>query len=679
MKHRYFRYIVPAVALAFATASCNDFLDLEPPSYVVPEDYYQTEDQVQAAVNQFYNDDDILPSHDTWGYGTFITDTDTDNQASQSANSKYATGLWLVGLTNDDWDWTKIRQVNYTLNTVLGYYNEGGISGSDTNIRHYIGELYFFRAFCYFKMLQLWGDLPILEEALPDDEATLVENCRRSPRNEVSRFILSDLDNAISYMATDIDSRHNRVSADVATLFRSRVALYEGSWLTYFKGTPFVPLGDGWPGAAKDYNAGYEYPSGSIDAEIEYFLTEAASSAEEVAEKYKGSLSVNTGLVPQSESDPDNPYFYMFGNTDMSGYSEVLMWREYSEGLGITNNVEVMVNHGNYGVGLTRSMVESFVMEDGLPIYAQHDGFQYCDTAISTIRQHADPRLKIFLKEPGQTNVFKNMDSDKDHYVEIETYPLIWDNTGENGYATGYAMRKGGTFDKALTGNGAGYTGSITFRATEALLNYMEAEYMLTGDINSGRILEYWKAVRTAAGFTGAAADPQTTIAATVMQNETLDWGAYSAGELLTDATLYNIRRERRCELMGEALRWMDLQRWRALDQMIDNYYHVEGFHFWNTPIEGWFVYSGSDILADGSSSANMSAESLSEYYRPYEKNMTSNNSYRNGYTWHMAHYLYPLPIQEFLLTSSDYSSVELSPLYQNPYWPTTTDMPAEQ
>lgn len=205
----------------------------------------------------------------------------------------------------------------------------------------------------------------------------------------------------------------------------------------------------------------------------------------------------------------------------------------------------------------------------------------------------------------------------------------------------------------------------------------MEAEYMLTGNINSGKILEYWRAVRTAAGFTGTAVDPQVTIAATVMENEKLDWGAYTAGSLLTDVTLYNIRRERRCELMGEALRWMDLIRWRALDQMVDEPYHVEGFHLWNTPMEDW--YDASDLVSDGSSSANVSAESLSEYYRPYEKNMTSNNSYRNGYVWHMAHYLQPLPIEEFQLTSSDYSTIELSPLYQNPYWPTTAGMPAEQ
>ena len=80
------------------------------------------------------------------------------------------------------------------------------------------------------------------------------------------------------------------------------------------------------------------------------------------------------------------------------------------------------------------------------------------------------------------------------------------------------------------------------------------------------------------------------------MTKEKLDWGAYSGGQLLTDATLYNIRRERRCELMGEGSRWRDLIRWRALEQMSKEPYFVEGFHLWNTPMQTW--YEAQELIA---------------------------------------------------------------------------------
>ncbi len=666
--------IVSMLLMGATLVSCEDLLNQEPPSYIVPEDYYKTEEQVQACANKFYTD--VLPSHGG-GYGLYSGDNNTDNQSGKSADGKYATGQWKVGMDNGNWSWGTIREINYQLNTILNNYKQGLISGTDKNIRQYIGEMYFMRAYKYFSMLQSWGDLPIITEALSDNEEILVAADKRSPRNEVARFIIENIDSAMIYMSEGFEDRHTRISPDVAMLVKSRVALFEASWLTNFKDTPFVPNGPEWPGKAKDYNANYEYPTGNIDKEIEYFLKIAVESSENIAEKYKDKLVQNTGKIPQSKTDPDNPYFSMFGTVDMSGYPEVLLWREYSYGLSVTNGVEDGVQRGNRGVGVTRSLVESFLMEDGKPIYAQHGGYVYDDTSINKVSQNRDPRLSIFLKVPGQVNAFKNMDNSKgDRMIEIEPdYPDITNGSDDWVYPTGYALRKGGTFDRAECINGGSSNAACCFRATEALLNYMEAEYMLTGNLNAGKTLEYWMLIREKAGFTGMAVNPQVTIDATDMQKEKLDWGAYTAGQLLTDPVLYNIRRERRCEFMGENMRWMDLIRWRSLDQMMTDNYHVEGFRLWNSDMTELYHFKEENY--DGGNNATVSSPALSDYLRPYEKNMTSNNLFREGYTWHMAHYLQPLPVREMQLTADDHVSVEQSTLYQNPYWPTTVDMPA--
>lgn len=662
-------------AIGACMVSCDDYLDKQPPSYLVPEDYYKQEAQIEACANKFYTD--FLPSHGGQ-YGTFQSNGNTDDQAWRGSDGKYATGQWKVGLSNDNYSWDKVRELNYQLNTILSKYRAKEIAGNDGKIRQYIGEIFFFRALKYFGMLQAMGDLPIVKEVLPDDEAVLVAASKRMPRNEVARFILQDLDSAINYMTEDFDPRHTRVSVDVARLIKSRVALFEGSWLTNFAGTPFVPNGEGWPGSKKDYNAGYQFPTGSIENEAKFFFGEAVKAAEPVAEKYKVNLSQNTGEIPQSASDPVNPYFRMFGNTDMSAYKEVLLWREYSNSLGIRNSVETAAQRNNYGCGPTRSLVESFLMADGKPIYASHDGYEYSDKTIHDVRSNRDPRLVIFLKEPGQTNCFLNMDNTEGTmFWETEPRPDLTSGADDVYYTTGYALRKGGSFDKALAGNHTGWTASITYRATEALLNYIEASYMLNGSLAAGHTLEYWRIIREKAGFKGDAIDPMTTINATDISREKLDWGAYTAGRLLDDPVLYNIRRERRCELMAEGLRWFDLIRWRSLDQMMTERYHVEGFHLWNTPMTEWYNFSEKDY--DGSSSAKVSAPSLSEYLRPYQKNMQSGNLFKDGYSWKMAHYLQPMPIKQMMLTAPDHASVDQSPLYQNPYWPTVADLPAEK
>jgi hypothetical protein len=137
-----------------------------------------------------------------------------------------------VGHAEGEWSFAPMYQCNYFLKNVLPRYKSGEIAGNKVNIEHYIGEIYFMRAWNYFEKLQTLGDFPIIKTVLPDDRAALTAVSKRAPRNEVARFILSDLDSAILLMK-DVapDGKKNRLSKACAQLVKSRVALYEGTWL----------------------------------------------------------------------------------------------------------------------------------------------------------------------------------------------------------------------------------------------------------------------------------------------------------------------------------------------------------------------------------------------------------------------------------------------------------------
>ena len=653
----FFRYknnVLLLVLMLLLATSCNDYLDQQPLSSITPEDYLREESQLAAyAVARYPN---ILPSHVNWTFGTFGTDGNTDNMAIPGLDNKYIPGLWRVPVTDGDWSFTNIFQLNYFLQTVVPRLKSGEITGSDANIRHYIGEVYFLRAFEYFTKLQALGDFPIIRTTFPDNQEILTKASIRNPRNEVARFIISDLDSAALMMQqTSPVGGTNRISKSVAQLFKSRVALYEGTWLKYFKGTAFVPKGPEWPGNSKSYNASYQFPSGSIDGEIDYFLTQAMTAAKEVASKV--TLVNNTGIILSANNE--NPYFNMFSAENMSGYSEVLMWRQYNRTL-VTHNVPVHAQAGNYAVGLTRSMVESFLMENGLPIYASGSGYKG-DDYITDVRTGRDGRLNLFLKEPGQKNVLLNL-AQGSHATEIEPTPQIWESSYEKKYSTGYTIRKGLTYDAAHCGNGSGYTGSITFRAVEAYLNYIEASYEKNGTLDA-EAKTYWQQIRTRAKVS---TDIEKTIAATEMSKETRDWGAYSANQIVSP-TLYNIRRERRNELMAEGLRFMDLKRWRAMDQMINTPYHVEGFKLWG-PMKSWFTAAQLTYGA-ANNAAVVSDPALGDYLRPHQ--IRSNADSYKGSRWAMAHYLSPIAAQHFIITSTGNDGTT-SPIYQNPGWTLT-------
>lgn len=663
--------------------SCDDYLDLEPHGDVASESYFKDASQLQAYADTYYST--VLPTNKGNSYGVYSHDQGTDNQIGDVASKIFYKGEWKVPNSGGNWSFSNIYPINYFFSQVMPKFGDdlsgagNTIQGDLQSICHYIGEMYFIRAMEYFNRYQKMGDFPIITTPKPEDMAELTEAAKRQPRNEVARFILSDLDKA----ATLMDGKQmatTRFNRDVALLLKSRVALFEGTWLKYFKGTAFVPNGEGWLGKSKDYNASYQYPSGDIDAEINFFLDEAMAAAKEVAEKHKNSLTQNTGIVKQDEATPENPYFAMFASEDLSDVEEVLLWRQYVQGLGSNHDVALAADQGNMGIGVTRGYVQNFLMADGKPIYAHGtyvdgDGYYMGDKTIADVRKNRDSRLSIFLKEPGQKNVITESVTGLTNIWYDEPYPNIVGGSAQYTYTTGYVLRKGGAWDTKYLAQNRCFLGLPYFRAAEALLNYMEASYERTGQLDA-TAREYWTKLRQRAIVS---TDINATIAATDMTKEAEnDWGAYSAGKILTDKTLYNIRRERRSELLSEGLRYMDLCRWRAMDQLMTKPYIPEGIHLWNTPMQSWYNDDkGETKLIYGKDNANVSSPEDSEYFRPYRKR--TNQMCYEGLTWSMAHYLEPVCIDQMLITSDDGHTIETSPIYQNPYWPTTPDMPAEK
>jgi hypothetical protein len=647
--------------------SCTEFLEQEPISTITAENYFSDDAQVSSYVINCYG---FLPTPGRGEQSIAGRDDVTDNQGSIYPKvTKFADNQYKVPQRDGDWNFNDIYRCNYFFKVVLPKWQAGEISGNQANLRHYIGEMYFLRAFVYFKHLQLVGDFPIVKTTLPDNPDELILASRRAPRNEVARFILADLDSAKALLQTVApDGKKNRISKVCAQLFSSRVALFEATWEKYFKGTAFVPNGPGWLGKDKDYNANYQFPSGSIDGEITFFLNKAMEDAEAVAEAVPN-LTANTFKLQQDPSEPINPYYDMFAQTDMSIYPEVLLWRKYDNGLDITNGNNEELQNGR--INATRGLVDCFLMQNGLPIYDSNSGY-HGDDSIPLVRKDRDNRLFLFLKQPGQKNVLYPFASAKTSTVPTELISPIVTLTGRaKNSATGYDLRKGLNFDASTClDNSHNTTGTMIFRAVEAYLNYIEACYEKNGSLDANAD-KYWKAIRARAGVDP---DYNRTIAATDMSKEALnDWGAYSGGNLV-NTILYNIRRERRCELMAEGMRNNDILRWRSMDQMITTPYHIEGFKLWG-PIQ--YMYPSSALRYNRGNSSTVSSPDASLYLRPYE--ILPSSTVFNGYIWKMAHYLSPIAVQHFLLTSKDGTDISTSTIYQNPGWPVKANEVAEQ
>ena len=645
-----------AIAVLAVGSGCNKFLDRGPLDKVTPDKFMNSESDLADYTIAAYN----FPTHSGWGVGTFGLDNHTDNQAHSSYSNRWVPGEWRVSQTGGSWSFGSIRNLNYFFEAVLPKWKENKISGNTTRVNHYIGEAYFLRAYEYFNKLQAFGDFPILRNTLPDEQAALTEASKRKPQNEVARFIISDLDSAISLLSVNPPNGKNRISKHAALLFKSRVALYEGSWLKYHQGTALVPGGSGWPGAAS--NPGF---SVNVASEIDFFLSQAMDAAAQVADE----IPLVTNPKVNGFYSSANPYFKMFGDFNLDEYPEVLLWRTYDVSKGIVHNVNAYINSNGGNTGYTKGLVNSFVMANGLPIYAAGSGYAG-DDSVQLVKKDRDSRLVLFMKAPGE---LKFTEGD----VSLEPHPMIISNAIENKYITGYPVKKGLSYVRSQVEGLQGTIGSIVFRAVEAYLNYIEASYLKNGSIDS-KADGYWKAIRERAGINS---DYNVTIAATDMAEEAKnDMAAYSQGVLLADKVLYNIRRERRDELIAEGFRMDDLRRWRALDQLKTTPYVIEGFKLWG-PMQDWYERSdGTSMLVEaGNNGANVSKQSESNYLRPYRINLGAGNLAAGGYKWAEAHYFEPIAIQHLMITSPDGADAASSVIYQNPYWPTQPNLGATQ
>ncbi len=667
-------YIALLSTTLFYTTSCDDNLDVSPLSDVSESSYLVTESQLAAYTVKYYvtentyswtdnNEGGRFPCH--WGSGGesfYANDLGFDDMVARSGVNRFIKNSWTVGSTGGYWNFENIRAINYFLNIVVPRYEAGGISGTDSNIRHYIGEAYVLRANDYFFRLLTLGDFPIVTTVLPDDSQTLIEASKRVPRDSVARFIISDLDKAINLLSsTAPDGLHGqRITKNVALLLKSRVALFEGTWEKYFKGTAFVPNGTGWPGADKDYNANYSY---NAEESINYFLEQAMDAASQVADAV--SLTTNSFTQRKIASDSKNPYYDMFACQDPSSYGEVLLWRQYNTLRAHSYNHWIQ---GGGNRGWTKQMEKSFLMDNGLPWYSASSGYEG-DDYIEDTETNRDWRWKLFMKAPGDAKWLDNIAT-----------PTYWNNPADiygtdtkTSTSTGYVLGKGYAFDYNMSTLGQDYTAAVIFRASEAYLNYIEACYERNGSIDA-KATQYWKAIRARAGVDE---DFTKTIAATDMSKEKLnDWGAWSNGQVV-DATLYNIRRERRCELMGEGFRMRDLLRWKALDQLEDgqelNGFQLQGAKIWG-PMYALYNHTSSGTTSnylDSSVGNTISNKNLGDYQYVLQANSGTSNLYYNGYSFYKAHYLDPIAVNHFIETASDGKTISTSPIYQNPGWPT--------
>ncbi len=180
------------------------------------QDVWMSADLATAYVNDIYGL--LMP-------GTGATGRNADKTLGMYAGwggsiDPYRQGT-LTTDTHNDWPYGTIRLIN---EFIAGIHQ----ATFDENLKNRLkGEILFWRAWTYFRMVQAYGGVPlILEPSPPDDVDALF-----FPRNKTSECfaqIIKDLDEAISLL-DDITNEAGRIDKCVAKSFKGRVLLFWAS------------------------------------------------------------------------------------------------------------------------------------------------------------------------------------------------------------------------------------------------------------------------------------------------------------------------------------------------------------------------------------------------------------------------------------------------------------------
>ena len=226
--------IASIMLLTFGGCNDNEFLDVKP-SKETPEQALSSPTAATELVNAIYNKFlDYNQSSFSWIGVSSITSDDADKGSTPGDLGTDKDLLDDLTFTSTALSFNEVWEGNYQgiarANQALNYLPELDI---DENLRtRLIGESKFLRAVFYFRLVRMFGGVPLIEGVpnIQNEDDINAANTRVS-KEEIYTFIKSDLNDAVeslpvSYTSLDI----GRATKGAALTLLAKVNMYQGNW-----------------------------------------------------------------------------------------------------------------------------------------------------------------------------------------------------------------------------------------------------------------------------------------------------------------------------------------------------------------------------------------------------------------------------------------------------------------
>lgn len=370
---------------------------------------------------------------------------------TSSSVHDFYNGSWSATNTISNWskNYLAIQQCNMYLEEFLGLTFPDLRLNSDYDAQmfrynNYEHEVRFLRAYFYFNLARQYGGVPLVTKVPSGDE---VNSLKRTSVQEVFQFIENECDDIM-----------NKIPAD------------------------YTKLGDyALPTEQPETGRANRLAVLALKARTALYAASELFNPEQKKDLWKKAAEANKAVI-----DSCAKYGYKLGNYDKlwgaDSYREnemIFLCRAEKESNSFeTNNFPIGVEGGKGGNCPTQTLVDAYEMTNGK--FWNEPGSGYSEESGSDPYANRDPRLAMTIAKNGDTNwPSYNKSPLQIYYGGANGQPL------EGATPTGYYLKKYCDASINLTASGSSkkFHSWIIFRLGEFYLNYAEAMFRYTGDV----------------------------------------------------------------------------------------------------------------------------------------------------------------------------------------------------
>ena len=576
--------------------SCTDWLDKDPDSIVAEDEAFKNFRNFQGYVEENYT---LIPSkqtvnyctawnfgddavHNPEGYAHMDHQVDLGNYRNWYTNNQ----CWLNGERSSLWrnSWYCIRKCN------MGIENIGSLVGTDEERDLLLGQMYFFRAWWHFQLMQYFGGLPYINKSfvdghIPELPRLSFQECADSCAQDFERaYELLPLDSK-DWDATLVAKDNNTVNNNFLRVTKFMALCYMGK-VYLWAGSPLMKEFEKWNKGEQPVLLGASQNGKTYDYDEKYCKKAAEALGKALDMVAKGQVNYKLGIfkfasiydheIHSSLTDDDfytNIFYTVKQGSKMPGISEVI-FRGAHPGYGssIWNCAKIfgpkvagLVHHDNIIHHPTANLIDQYGMANGQPIYLVQNGHYVINPKAEWDPTHPykgrDPRFYHDIVFDGFHYVLNtenlNVEQKKHEYCSLYTGGAM--RSVDNGSSTGYFIQKliphqcnegDKWYDTAQLQAYLAY-----MRLSDVYLMFAEAMAGFCTDMKDLKQSSTYCPSYSAVGAVNVLRD---RVGMEGVQDNFLDTREHFIDE---------VRRERTVELAFEGFRWNDLQRWLLLTE----------------------------------------------------------------------------------------------------------------